>query len=279
LEKKVKGAGVDRFGNPQRMKYARGSEIQEYSVLVGDYPTVDDPEAQEVLRRIKYYEPDCLKPGENKKSDRSLDALRRIQKAVLPSDNDKKKRGPMGHAIVTTNPLLPKEFFAPAGLDPLIIKSNEGVEHCLMDCPGKFSVQVAHFTGKVVIKPEEIRDIESGRKEMPNDLAKAAFMAHKLTEALRMKGYEAYEFHDRYASFVSVGSFDWVNRTGPDGKKEVNPAILQLMQTFKNGKNVGGQKMEVRSLVDIPFDPQPIPIQVPRRSIGAAYARDAVGPR
>ena len=36
--------------------------------------------------------------------------------------------------------------------------------------------------------------------------------AHKLTVALRSKGWEAYEFHDRYESYVTVGSFDDLQR-------------------------------------------------------------------
>ena len=104
-------------------------------------------------------------------------------------------------------------------MDPLLVKANKGVEHCLLDRPGKYSVQVAYFSGKVILKPEEIKAIESGKKEMGSDLVEAAYMAHRLTEALRLKGYDAYEFHDRYASLVTVGSFDWVEQTGPDGKK------------------------------------------------------------
>ena len=278
LEKRTYGASLDRYGNPQRMKYARGSEIHEIAVLVGDYPTVDDPEAQETLRRLKFYEPESLKLNPDRKTVRSLAALRWFQKELLAPGNENKKKGPMGQAFVTTNPLLPKEYFAPKGLDELVIKANEGVKHCLLDCPGKYSVQVAHFTGRVVIKPDEIRAIESGQKEMESDLAKAAFMAHQLTDALRMKGYDAYEFHDRYASVVTVGSFDWVKRTAPDGKEEINSAVMDIIETFRGGKNVG-DKIESRSLVGIPFDPQPIPVHVPRRSVGAKYARDAVGLR
>ncbi len=278
LGKETYGAGIDRFGNPQKMKYARGSQLQEVAVLAGNYPTVDDPEAQEMRDKLKFYEPECLKLAPNKKTTRTLAALRWFQKEVLPAGDENKKKGPMGQAFITTNPLLPKEYFAPTGLDDLVIKANEGVTNCLLDCPGKFSVQVAHFTGKVVIKPNEIKAIENGQKEMESGLAKAAYMAHRLTEALRMKGYQAYEFHDRYASLVTVGSFDWVKQTSPDGREEINPAVREIIETFRGGKTVGTQ-IELRALVGIPFDPQPIPVHVPRRSISGNYARDAVGNR
>jgi len=43
---------------------------------------------------------------------------------------------------------------------------------------------------------------------MKSELEAAAEKAHRLAKALRMKGYDAYEFHDRYASIVTVGSFN-----------------------------------------------------------------------
>jgi len=56
--------------------------------------------------------------------------------------------------------------------------------------------------------------------------------AHELTLALRQKGYEAYEFHDRGASIVTVGSFDSLGTRRPDGKIELDPRIVQIINTF-----------------------------------------------
>jgi len=180
--------------------------------------------------------------------------------------------------------LLPKEYFSPAGLDPVVIKANEGVEHCLLDCPGKYTVQVAHFTGRVLIttKPHEIAEAQSGRQESDTQLAEAAEMAHKLTQALRLKGYEAYEFHDRYASIVTVGSFAWVKRTMPGGGEDINPAVREVIERFRGrpSDRPGHEgQLGCQSLLGIPFAIQPIPVHVPRRSIAAAYSRDAVGSR
>ena len=281
LSGETHGRGVDRFGEPQKMRYRRGTSFEEIAVLVGDYSAVDDPEAQETLRKLKYTEPECLKLEKDKPTSMNLAALRLIQKVVLAPDSEKRKKGPMGHAFITTNPLLPDEYFVPKGLDPLVLKANEGVEHCLLDCPGKYSVQVAHFTGKVVIKQKDVEAIESGRQKLDEGqgLAAAADKAHRLTEALRKKGYEAYEFHDRYASLVTVGSFDSVGTPRPDGKIEINPQIRTIIEQFKAKQaDIPGQAsgaMVPQTLVGIPFDVQPIPVQVPKRSISAAYTRQA----
>ena len=55
----------------------------------------------------------------------------------------------MGHAFITTNPLLPADYYAPRkGIDELVLRMNKGVTHSLLDCPGKYTVQVAHFMGR-----------------------------------------------------------------------------------------------------------------------------------
>ncbi|MGQ9575043.1 MAG: hypothetical protein ACUVUC_06970 [Thermoguttaceae bacterium] len=267
--KDLYGRGVDEFGNPKRMQFARGkSEIEEIAVLVGDYPSVDDPEAQETLRRLKYYQPECLKIEAGKPTARSLAGLRLIQASWLAPGNERRHRGPMGHAFVTTNPLLPSDYFAPKGIDELVLKANEGVEHCLLDCPGKYTVQVATFTGQVVIKPAEIAAIQRG-KPVDSKLAEAALKAHQLTEALRIKGYEAYEFHDRYASIVTVGSFDSIGRPRPDGVIELDPRIQAIIDRFKADPAPTGQHpaggVVARQILGIPLDPQPRLVHVPKR--------------
>ena len=50
---------------------------------------------------------------------------------------------------------------------------NKNVTHSLLDCPGKYTVQVAHFTGQVIIDQREIRAIESG-KQVESSLTRAA---------------------------------------------------------------------------------------------------------
>ena len=79
----------------------------------------------------------------------------------------------------------------------------------------------------MIIKQDEIKAIQDGGKEMKSELAEAAKKADKLTKALRKKGYEAYQFHDRYASIVTVGSFNSVGTPRADGRTEINPRNSQ----------------------------------------------------
>jgi hypothetical protein len=110
-------------------------------------------------------------------------------------------------------------------------------------------------------------------------LEDAAKNAHTLTEALRKKDYEAYEFHDRNSSIVTVGSFDTVGTPRSDGKIEINPGVHTIMRTFgAEAKVTPGQTAQVgkpKKLAGIPFDVQPVPVEVPRRNISADYGRTA----
>jgi hypothetical protein len=283
FSKAVDGKGLNRYGEVPKMRYHRDDDFVEIAVLVGDYPAVDDPQAQKVLKKLKYIEPKALTVGAGQSTSQSLAALRTIQrqikKAVLPANSDELKRGPMANAFVVTNPFLPKEYFVPKGIDKFVVDMNAGVTHSLLDCPDPYTVKVATFTGHAIIVDDKIQ-AKIDRGEMPKSyLEEAAKNAHLLTEALRKKGYEAYEFHDRGSSIVTVGSFGTVGSRRPDGKIEINPQMHKVMQEFGAETKVEpgkpAQVGKAKKLGGIPFDVQPVPVEVPRRSISSDYARNA----
>ncbi|MCA9204891.1 MAG: hypothetical protein KDA59_17675, partial [Planctomycetales bacterium] len=69
-----------------------------------------------------------------------------------------------------------------------------------------YTVQVATFGGEVTVDPNKVEKLSNSR-DASDKLVVAADKAHRLTLALRRRGVEAYEFHDRFASIVTVGSF------------------------------------------------------------------------
>lgn len=266
-----------------RPELYKDGAIKEIAVVVGNFPAVDDPDAQRVLEKIKSADPDCLNPEKQKEQSRTLAALRYMQEqvqGVLPeSVQGRKHRGPLAHAFITTNPLLPPDYYSPkGGVDELVLRMNKGVTHSLLDCRGKYTVKVATFGGTVELDQRKIQEIQNGDKSLKSSLSSAAEMAHELTEALHMKGYDAYEFHDRVESIVTVGSFNSVGTPRPDGKTEINPQILAIMKVFgvapeTNGQQSDGRSVEVKHLAGIPFDYQPVPVEVPKRSISRELVR------
>lgn len=278
--KPLRGRGLTATGEAPLMRYQNDKDVLEIAVLVGDYHAVDDPEAQKVLKRLKYLEPKALQLEPGEESNQSLASLRAFQKqvkqTVLPKDSDELKRGPMANAFVITNPLLPPEYFVPKGIDRLVVEMNQNVPHSLLDCPKKYTVKVATFSGHAVILDKK-RQEAIDRGEMPKSyLEEAAKSAHLLTEALRKRGYEAYEFHDRASSIVTVGSFDNVGTKRDDGKIEINPTIHKILRTFGAETTVEPGKPpkvgQAKKLAGIPFDVQPMPVEVPQHMISNDYA-------
>ncbi len=269
----VIGLGVDKYGNPKRMRYVHSSKFEEIAVLVGDFHSVDDPQAQKVREQLKYLHPEALRIDSPGGTRQRMAVWRMIQQHISPNTKIK-KMGPMRAAFVTRNPLLPDELFAPKGPDKVIMELNRGLEYSLLDCPGNYTVRVATFRGK---STWDLREIEHAQRQKPfalgegeSQLAQAAENAARLTFALRKRGIEAYQFHDRHESIVTVGSFDSVGTPRKDGKTEINPAVHKIMQQFgATVQDLPGLPgaMTPRTLEGIPFDAQPLPVKVPRPSL------------
>jgi hypothetical protein len=217
----------------------------------------------------------------------------------LASATDSPKE-PLKHAIVVTNPLLPREYFASKGVDKFVLELNREVQksgegYSLLDCPGKYSIQVATFTGSSIIDQKKVAAVEGG-KQLQSRLAGAAEKAHKLTTWLRSNQFggqiwDAYEFHDRDKSIVCVGSFASLGNTRPDGSLDLDPRVQQILETFGNNQAfMSGNSETPGKAVDVNYpagtpasarskphliilDIAPKPIEVPRRSIGADYQR------
>jgi len=155
-----------------------------------------------------------------------------------------------------------------------VLEMNEDAEFSLLRNRGKYTVKVATFQGVSTSKLDEIAKLERG--QIRGKLEEAALKANKLAKALRAEGVEAYEFHDRNESIVCVGSFESVGTPREDGKIEINPAINKVIkeyspeQTQLLGQEVG---LQPRTLAGVAFDIQPIPVQVPKVSVGASYAK------
>ena len=270
--KSVPGLGLNKYGDPKMMEYRQKGAFDEIAVLIGDFPSLYDPAVDEVLKRIKYAQFECLKLTNEASTTLRFAGLRALQKRVN-GNAAKRNKGPLGQAFVTRNPLLPEEFFAPRGINKFVESMNAGVNYSLLTCPGKFSVRVATFRGNVVIDQKKVKQIEESG-QMKSRLVEAAEQAHTLTEMLRKRGVEAYLFHDIYESIVTVGSFDTVGTPRQDGRIEINPAVLRIMQSYApQQRQLGGQVGLVpRALGGIPFDVQPTPVAVPQRSVAADYA-------
>jgi hypothetical protein len=283
-----RGIGFNPDGTPKRMRYANAAAVVEVAVLVGDFSSFEDARGQKLLRHIKQLRPESLGGGHAKSRLLSdfLQANRQHAEAATA-------KPPLHAAMLIPNPLLPADYFTRQTVDEFVIAMNADVAHSLLDCPGRYTVRVATFTGSgtfetgsgsapepatgfvdmnrflAVLKGSGWQDPRLEGIEQESRLVEAAARAHQLTEALRRAGWQAWEFHDRDSSIVSVGSLDQLAVPGEDGRPVPHPEIARI--TVGLGPDQAalarGQIMP-RSFGGIMLDMQPQPIDVPRRPAG-----------
>lgn len=233
LEEKAIGRGVDKYGAPIKMKYRRGNQLHEWAVLVGDFPSIDDPRAQKLLKTVKTLKPTALNPNAREQgTTQALAGVRAMQVAFVERLGKSKDVGPMRAAFLTRNPVLPDEYFVPKGVDKFVERMNSKVEHSLLDNKSKFTVKVATFRGKGILTGAANAPKQSRKQNKLSPLEEAALHAHLLTEEMRRVGWEAYEFHDRHESIVAVGGYDKANPGSTPGTWLPTREMLQTVQTF-----------------------------------------------
>jgi len=273
FSKPTEGRGYSPDGSPRRMRYLNNYRFDEIAVLVGNFGSIDDPQLDKTLDKIRHLRPDTLDPQKHRDSSQRLLGLRTVY-SLISTNPENKTKGPMGAAFVTRNPLLPEEYFVAKGLDPFVVEMNQDLPHSLLTCPGEYSVKVATFRGVDTMKPAEFEKLTNKPRKM-SKIDEAALKATNLCAALRQKGVEAYEFHDRTESIVTIGSFQEIGQPRPDGKIEINPAIHAIMKQYgpveQNLPGKNAAQVFARTLSGIPFDVQPIPVKVPKQSVAAAY--------
>jgi len=258
-------------------RYANETRYQAFAVLAGEYHTVDDPQLVKDLRQIKAAKPAVFATEDDKTAptadaETPLDAVRNIQKGLMARVG-KTSPGPMRNAFATTNPMLPKEYFLTPEVDSFVMELNSPWEHNLLENPGKFTVVVATFSGL-----STIADGKRDKEFTPNSdrMVKCALLADKMTRELREDGIEAYQFHDRHASMVTIGSFERLGANGPGGKFDYDPAIHAVMATYRAGNKLEatakGPALAPKHVASIPFDVKPTPIAVPRKSKRSIYS-------
>lgn len=271
----VEGLGINQYAQPKKMRYKHAYEFTEIAVLVGNFETIDAPNATKTRDLIKHLRPASLDFNSRGGSTQRYVGFRDYLWRHIDGREASREKGPMGSAFMTRNPLLPAEYFAPGGIDSLVLRMNQEVEHSLLKNPRRYTVKVATFRGDSTFDASRAdAPIRSGNQ--PSRLEIAADKAHFLTTALRKKGVEAWEFHDRYESIVAIGGFDEIEQTGAQGETIITPGILAIMQTYAPRPTTlgnGVQTIQPFAMQGIAFDMQPEPIEVPRASIAGDYAR------
>jgi hypothetical protein len=215
----------------------------EAVVLVGNEKTLDDSEA--LLKRVKKIRPKCLEgmPG------------------VFGW------RQGLNTAHRTTNPYVPTQNIFPGRgkRDSLLVQMNGG-PRSVFHCPGRYTLQVAEFTGRSFINPKD-KDPRLFDKVFlqGSPLQHAADDAEKLAEALakdpevQRTGFQPYVYHDRTTSRVMIGSFG--NPTDPDAARLRQTLVEKVAIPLADRKKAGVVIAPATALTDLEDPSRPIKLQ------------------
>jgi len=251
---------VDKLGRRQTGAYA--AQRNQIAVMAGNYSSIDPNQkegriAQKTLEWIKNMIPTTLGKG------------RYIKTPGKPN--------PFSRAMLVPNPLLtPEELQAKKDVKQLSYL-NDGIDYSLSENPGKLTLVVATFHGNSIsiqdsgdsANARRIERFEQGLKKSQS-LDKAYKQAYQLVQLMRNQNFEAYVWHDRYQSYVTVGSFN----------DKYDPRIQRLFERFRakeheyNGQTVlvaesiqakqNPNNLKEVPLLNFPMDPKPRLMTVPK---------------
>ena len=233
----------DRVGRQRRSFSAYRGGV---TVLAGNYSSPNHKLAQDTLAYIKKLKPKFLSNISAKDS-----TFRKTKSGglfrVTPG-----RPGPLSGAHLTPNPLLSEQELKNTRKDPLILKLNSGSDFSLLKNPGKHTLIVATFSGKSMTA----LDSRSFKKKLDDfkvgtSLDNAANQAWQLATLLRKEWkIEAWVYHDRHKSVVTVGAFN----------SENDPRIRSTAFRYK-AKNKQhpqtGRKILTAEIITIPRNPRP----------------------
>jgi hypothetical protein len=309
--KTVPGAGFNVRGEQKKMRYQDDRIVESCAVLVGDYESIDGKDIEETLNKIKRIRPKSLQPGSGSSDPSKVstnDYRNYIKKFVDRKDDPAhKESGPMRYAFNVRNPLLPEDYFRSPTVDQFVRELNRQPilkEHNLLDCKSNFTVRVLTLKGAMAyVSWGRSSEIGDG----PSQLEQAAEQAALVTKTLRAAGYEAYQFHDRDQSIVTVGGFQNLGTERADKTFQYDTAIQQVCDRFKCTEKITrtdfgvsqtprlllelvddkkipelttgsrAEQLEYFRKLSVAFDIVPVPIAAPKLEAKSIYGSYALG--
>lgn len=259
----------DRLGNKDKRKY--NAQFGMVCVLAGNYKKIDDKQAQDTLRDIKKFRPKFMTDPKS---------------GAVVRESSSNKLGPFANAFLTINPQLKPKDVVEHTVDNVVRSLNSGIDYPVVGLKSKYTLKIATFTGKSVVPvgnskysgKEENFDKAIQESAGPYSLARAGEDATQLTYALRANNgvtrplgrdqFDAYVYHDRFQSYVTIGAFNSPN----------DPEIKRLVEIFMASYELrdGEYQFNCKTL-SLPnrdpnsppiqtwaFDPMPKLIEVPR---------------
>jgi len=236
-------------------KFPGKSNIRGVPPMTAPFVTRDDVNLPELLRTL---DEAAVLVGDLKTTKDSFDLMHQIKKLHpvcidgQPQAFHWRKGQGLSRAMTTTNPFVPAEDLFPRQPDVMVGQMNGG-PHNIRFCPGRYTLQVANFTGRTTLDPENDPRFK-GLMGTKSPLATAHDDAERLAEALskdrevQKTGYQPYVYHDRYSSRVTIGSF--TNPNDPAAQK-LHDRMIELAVDLNNRRVSDTMIVPASSLLDL----------------------------
>jgi hypothetical protein len=233
----IRGNPPTAFSEVQRPDIKMPEKIRtfdEAAVLVGNEKTLVDSE--KLLREVRKIKPKCLEGMSSPLWWRSG----------------------LSYAYRTTNPYAPAQTLYPRTRDKLIVEMNKGLRN-IVNCPGRYSLQVAEFTGRSAIQfgnqnlaAQLLPDLhKSPLQSAADDAETLAEKLAKSPDVLRLR-QPVYVYHNRSSSKVFIGSFD---SDRDPAAYEMREALLKLavplLKSTRNPKGLDSMIVPAGALTDL----------------------------
>ena len=246
-EKQYSDAGDELSSSLDSRRYV--AQQGYISVLACNFKSNQDEDLDKVLDYIKNrFKPDFL-----------IDEKNGGLFAKTPG-----RPGPLSKAFVTVNPMLSPEEVRDRTVSSqdrdLVLALNSDSDYSLLRNRGRYTLVIATFSGNSIMQVGDKSDraaMNKFNKSFGSNLDESAKEAWSLTEALRhaskagySQDFEAWLYHDRNRSYVTIGEFD----------SKGDPRIQTLATQFraKAGRNPAtGEEMLTPEYFTVPRNPSP----------------------
>jgi len=240
LPRKYPGRSMIRGVPPQTVAFVSRDDVgfpeivrtlDDAAVLVGNEKTLKD--SANLLKRVKALHPACVDGA--------------------PQMWHFRKGQGLSRAMMTTNPFVPAEMLYPQQKDVLIGRINDGPRN-IRNCPGAYTLEVAKFSGRSTLDPENDSRFKGLMSAMKSPLATAADDAERLADSLsrdkeiQKTGCQPYVYHDRDSSRVMIGSFN--SPTDPAAQK-LHARLLELTYELNARKVTDSMIVPASNLTDL----------------------------
>jgi hypothetical protein len=237
-------------------KFPGRSNIRGVPPMTAPFVTKDDVNLPELLRTL---DEAAVMVGDLKTTKDAFDLMHQIKKLHPVSIDGQpepfhwRKGQGLSRAMTTTNPFVPAEDLFPKPPDVVVMQMNGG-PHSIRFCPGRYTLQVASFGGRTTFDPKNDPRFQGLMSTKTSPLATAHEDAERLAQALskdrevQKTGYQAYVYHDRYSSRVTIGSFN--NPNDPAAQK-LHDRMIELSVDLAARKVSDNMIVPANALLDL----------------------------